>query len=80
MICPLCRRPTAWNANPWRPFCSERCQLIDLGTWASEGYRLPAQSPNLLPPADESDEIEDEVVDKSVDETPNRRAKRSDTS
>jgi len=27
--------------NVWRPFCSERCKLIDLGAWASERYRVP---------------------------------------
>jgi endogenous inhibitor of DNA gyrase (YacG/DUF329 family) len=46
MACPLCRQPTTWEGNPWRPFCSERCQLIDLGTWAAEQYRVPG--PNLL--------------------------------
>jgi len=28
-------------ANQWRPFCSERCRMIDLGEWASESYRVP---------------------------------------
>jgi endogenous inhibitor of DNA gyrase (YacG/DUF329 family) len=46
MTCPLCHRPTVWEGNPWRPFCSERCQLTDLGTWAAEQYRVPG--PNLL--------------------------------
>ncbi len=27
--------------NRFRPFCSERCQMIDLGTWANEEYRVP---------------------------------------
>ena len=39
--CPLCRRETTWEDNPWRPFCSERCQMIDLGRWAAEEYRMP---------------------------------------
>jgi uncharacterized protein len=43
MTCPLCRQATAWKDNPWRPFCSERCQLIDLGTWAAEQYRIAGQ-------------------------------------
>ena len=30
-----------WEGNPFRPFCSERCRVIDLGKWASEEYRLP---------------------------------------
>jgi hypothetical protein len=38
--CPLCRRTTTWEENPWRPFCSERCKLTDLGRWASEEYRI----------------------------------------
>ncbi|MDF0664983.1 MAG: DNA gyrase inhibitor YacG [Nitrospira sp.] len=41
MVCPPCRQSTTWEANPWRPFCSERCQLMDLGTWAAEQYRIP---------------------------------------
>jgi endogenous inhibitor of DNA gyrase (YacG/DUF329 family) len=40
--CPQCGRIVAWEpANPYRPFCSERCKLIDLGQWASEAYRVP---------------------------------------
>jgi uncharacterized protein len=41
MTCPLCRQSTIWEGNPWRPFCSERCQVTDLGTWAMEYYRIP---------------------------------------
>lgn len=40
LSCPLCRRETTWEDNEWRPFCSERCQTIDLGKWASEDYRV----------------------------------------
>jgi endogenous inhibitor of DNA gyrase (YacG/DUF329 family) len=41
--CPQCKKPVRYdNGNPWRPFCSERCKLIDLGQWASESYQLPA--------------------------------------
>lgn len=41
MRCPMCHQPTKWEGNPWRPFCSERCQLTDLGMWAGEQYRIP---------------------------------------
>jgi endogenous inhibitor of DNA gyrase (YacG/DUF329 family) len=41
MTCPICHQPTVWGGNLWRPFCSERCQLTDLGTWAAEQYRVP---------------------------------------
>jgi endogenous inhibitor of DNA gyrase (YacG/DUF329 family) len=41
IICPRCRRETTWMENPYRPFCSERCKLIDLGSWITEGYVIP---------------------------------------
>ncbi len=40
--CPKCHAVIVWSAeNPYRPFCSERCKLIDLGQWATGGYRIP---------------------------------------
>jgi len=40
--CPICGNPALFSPkNPFRPFCSERCKLIDLGEWAKEGYRIP---------------------------------------
>lgn len=42
--CPQCGKPAQWspdNAN--RPFCSERCRLIDLGAWANEDYQIPVE-------------------------------------
>lgn len=41
--CPTCRSATQWEGNPYRPFCSERCKLIDLGKWLNEAYRIPAE-------------------------------------
>lgn len=44
--CPQCGEAIAWTAsNRFRPFCSERCKVLDLGQWASEGYRLPSDTP-----------------------------------
>jgi len=40
LICPVCKHTTTWEENPWRPFCSERCKLVDLGKWISEEYRI----------------------------------------
>lgn len=40
--CPQCSQPSLIApANPWRPFCSERCQLIDLGGWMSGRFVIP---------------------------------------
>lgn len=45
--CPQCGGDSPWTReNRYRPFCSERCKLIDLGAWASETYRLPVQETN----------------------------------
>jgi uncharacterized protein len=42
VVCPQCGAAAQWSTrNPYRPFCSERCKLIDLGAWASESYRVP---------------------------------------
>lgn len=42
--CPHCGSMTVYGpVNPWRPFCSERCKLIDLGQWATEKYRIPVE-------------------------------------
>lgn len=41
--CPTCKRKTEWENNPYRPFCSERCKLIDLGTWAAEEFKIKGE-------------------------------------
>jgi endogenous inhibitor of DNA gyrase (YacG/DUF329 family) len=39
--CPSCHKTSTTQNSPWRPFCSERCRLIDLGMWLTGGYRIP---------------------------------------
>jgi endogenous inhibitor of DNA gyrase (YacG/DUF329 family) len=42
--CPSCGKSLEWSgANRWRPFCSERCKLIDLGAWISEQHSIPGE-------------------------------------
>lgn len=42
--CPTCQKDVEWSEkSKWRPFCSERCRLIDLGEWASESHRIAGQ-------------------------------------
>jgi endogenous inhibitor of DNA gyrase (YacG/DUF329 family) len=53
--CPVCRSHVVFEDNPFRPFCSERCKLIDLGAWAGEKYRIPG-APVEEDPAEETDE------------------------
>lgn len=52
--CPTCGKPLVWSAeNPFRPFCSERCKLIDLGEWADEKFRVAGEKVN--PESDSGD-------------------------
>lgn len=54
VACPQCGKDVVWGEeSPYRPFCSERCKLIDLGQWANDGYRIPMaeeQEESELPP------------------------------
>jgi hypothetical protein len=36
----MCKREVVFKGNPFRPFCSERCKLLDLDNWLSERYRI----------------------------------------
>ena len=50
VACPTCGKPAHYSPeNPFRPFCSERCKLIDLGQWATESYRIPDNEAADLP-------------------------------
>jgi endogenous inhibitor of DNA gyrase (YacG/DUF329 family) len=56
VTCPTCGKPVEWSASAFRPFCSERCKLIDLGAWAAERYRVPVvedkDQPESAPPGE----------------------------
>ena len=42
--CPNCQADVEWSEkSTFRPFCSERCKLIDLGEWASEEHKIPGE-------------------------------------
>ena len=51
VACPQCRQMVRWTEdNPYRPFCSKRCRLLDLGAWADESHRIAGE-----PAMDETD-------------------------
>ena len=56
MKCPTCGKPVEWKDNPVRPFCSERCQLVDLGKWVEGEYRVAGEP---VPQADAESKDED---------------------
>lgn len=56
ITCPTCGEKNTWRAdNAFKPFCSDRCKLIDLGEWASENRKIPGDpvNPDFM---DEDDE------------------------
>lgn len=57
VACPRCAKSVEWNpSNRFRPFCSERCKMIDLGAWGNEEYRVPDYGkPDPEPDANESE-------------------------
>ena len=59
--CPQCSKPVEWKPeNKFRPFCCERCKLIDLGAWASEEHKIPGNS------------MFDDFMSSDLDEPPTR--------
>jgi endogenous inhibitor of DNA gyrase (YacG/DUF329 family) len=50
VACPTCGAPVEWKKESrFRPFCSERCRLIDLGAWVAESYRVPVEEQKTAP-------------------------------
>jgi len=62
VTCPVCRQPTTWEENRHRPFCSERCRMIDLGNWATDAYRIPTEeAPGVQDPPDPEAQTSDDA-------------------
>jgi uncharacterized protein len=58
MKCPTCKKPVdAKKKNPFLPFCSERCKLIDLGKWLDEKYVITSSSTS--PPENPAENTDD---------------------
>lgn len=55
LACPTCKKVVLWNDEfPHRPFCSDRCRLIDLGEWASESHRIAGDNLDINSEEDEN--------------------------
>lgn len=64
--CPQCGKSSEYSPrNSFRPFCSERCRLIDLGEWAEGSYRVPVPPQEMTP---EEQEIALEALEKKLAE------------
>jgi uncharacterized protein len=64
--CPRCGQKTVYSTvNKFRPFCSERCKLIDLGDWASNKFAIPVVEKN--PIESESEEVGSNQIPSNID-------------
>jgi len=60
IICPTCKKKTTWTSqNIYRPFCSKRCKLIDLGDWADEKFKIEGESHDKNNQKNDSNENKD---------------------
>jgi endogenous inhibitor of DNA gyrase (YacG/DUF329 family) len=64
IVCPICEKEKTWREdNPFRPFCSERCKITDLGEWVSEKRNIPGEPAAPPPDSSASNNIENEGND-----------------
>ena len=62
--CPHCGKIIDYSVeNPYRPFCSERCKMIDLGEWADEKFKIPTKNLDEET-STETDDLDDEPIDE----------------
>ncbi|CAN5501876.1 hypothetical protein BH10ACI3_BH10ACI3_24280 [soil metagenome] len=59
--CPHCGKETEYSGNEYRPFCSERCKLLDFGAWADEEFAIPSETSAL-------DEEDIDAIEKALEE------------
>lgn len=62
--CPNCKKKFNYHSSEFRPFCSERCRLIDLGQWLTESYAVPASKLTQ----EEADKLEQIIHEKNEDQ------------
>ncbi|MFN2377708.1 MAG: DNA gyrase inhibitor YacG [Candidatus Binatia bacterium] len=67
MRCPTCKKTVASDRHPLRPFCSQRCRLLDLGKWLDGGYAIPGE------PASDED-LAGDITNAGDEKDPPRRS------
>ncbi len=55
--CPVCKKPVDWEGNPYRPFCSRECKLVDLYNWFNEEYRIKDESEEYVGEVEDGREV-----------------------
>ena len=55
--CPVCKKLVDWEGNPYRPFCSRECKLVDLYNWFNEEYRIKDESEEYVGEVEDGREV-----------------------
>jgi endogenous inhibitor of DNA gyrase (YacG/DUF329 family) len=63
--CPNCGRETEYQGNDFRPFCSERCKMLDLGAWIDGEYTLPVEGTEMT--EDDIEQIETALNERNAE-------------
>lgn len=64
VTCPHCKKTFSYYDSKYRPFCCERCRMVDLGVWLEEGYRMPVKPDEL----EDEEELPEHKKNKDADE------------
>ena len=62
--CPRCKKKFNYYSSEFRPFCSEKCRLIDLGQWLNESYTVPVQKLSQ----EEAEQLEQLIHEKTQED------------
>ena len=63
--CPTCDKEFNYYSSEYRPFCCEKCRMIDLGHWFKESYKVPEKDSN---PGENQEENHIDENDNRIDE------------
>ena len=64
--CPTCQRTIEWKPEAeFRPFCSKKCQLIDLGDWATQAHSIPCDTSQI-----DSQTLDEEAIAAQYEQPP----------
>ena len=61
VACPRCKKTFNYYSSEFRPFCNEKCRLIDLGQWLNESYTVPVEKLTL----EEAEALEQIIHEKN---------------
>lgn len=66
--CPTCETEFSYYTSEFRPFCCEKCKLVDLGHWFHESYKVPAKDQDIKDNSNEGNSGEQKNPEEDIDD------------